>query len=146
MLSKLQAMKKEAAELMGGPQQEEEVMLSEEQIDELREAFALFDRSGDGKINVKEMQVIMRSIGQNPSEEEIIQIMTEVDPRAAESKQTDFEGFLKLMRKKLNNEGGGEMDEEMFEAFKTYDRQGRGYYDLVEMKEVMAEYGEKLGN
>ena len=105
-------------------------MLSEEQIDELREAFALFDKSGDGLINVNEMQVIMRSIGQNPSEEEIIEIMTEVDPSAAESKQTDFEGFLKLMRKKLNNEGGGEMDEEMFEAFKTYDRQSRGYYDL----------------
>ena len=130
MLSKLQAMKKEAAELMRGGQQEEEVLLSEEQIDELREAFLLFDRSGDGKINIKEMQVIMRSIGQNPSEEEIIEIMTEVDPTAAESKQTDFDGFLKLMRKKLNNEGGGEMDEEMFEAFKTYDRQGRGYYDL----------------
>jgi calmodulin len=56
-------MKKEAAELMGGGKQEEEVLLSEEQIDELREAFALFDKSGDGKINVKEMQVIMRSIG-----------------------------------------------------------------------------------
>ena len=130
MLSKLQAMKKEAAELMGGGKQEEEVLLSEEQIDELREAFALFDKSGDGKINVKEMQVIMRSIGQNPSEEEIIEIMSEVDPSAAESKHTDFEGFLKLMRKKLNNDGGGEMDEEMFEAFKTYDRQARGYYDL----------------
>ncbi len=47
-------------------------MLSEEQIDELREAFVLFDRSGDGLINVWEMQVIMRSIGQNPIEEEIV--------------------------------------------------------------------------
>ena len=36
------------------------------------------------------------------------------------------------------------MDEEMFEAFKTYDKQGRGYYDVVEMREVMTEYGEKL--
>lgn len=90
----------------------------------------MFDRSGDGQINVGEMQVIMRSIGQNPTEEEIVEIMSEVDPRAAETRQTDFEGFMKLMRKKLNNEGGGEMDEEMFEAFKTYDRQGRGYYDL----------------
>ncbi len=45
--------------------------------------------------------------------------MIEVDPTAAETQQTDFEGFMKLMRKKLNNEDGGEMDEEMFEAFKT---------------------------
>lgn len=61
-------------------------MLSEEQIDELREAFALFDRSGDGQINIKEMQVIMRSIGQNPTEEEIIEIMSEIDPKAAETR------------------------------------------------------------
>ena len=70
--------------------------------------------------------------------------MTELDPRAAETKETDFDGFLKLMKKKLNEDGGGEIDEEMFEAFKSYDKQGRGYYDVVEMREVMAEYGEKL--
>ena len=48
--------------------------------------------------------------------------MMELNPKSAETQQTDFEGFLKLMRKKLNADGGGEMDEEMFEAFKTYDR------------------------
>ena len=91
--------------------------LTEEQIDELREAFALFDVSGDGLVNVKEMQVIMRSLGQNPTEEEILDIMKEIDPKS--EGETDFEGFLKLMRKKLNE---GEMDEELFEAFKTYDK------------------------
>ena len=35
----------------------------EEQIEELKEAFALFDQSGDGKISVKEMQLIMRASG-----------------------------------------------------------------------------------
>jgi calmodulin len=85
------------------------------------------------------MQVIMRSLGQNPTEEEILDIMKEIDPKS--EGETDFEGFLKLMRKKLNE---GEMDEELFEAFKTYDKQGRGYYDINEMREVMAEYGERL--
>jgi len=51
--------------------------------------------------------------------------MKEIDPKS--EGETDFEGFLKLMRKKLNE---GEMDEELFEAFKTYDKQGRGYYDI----------------
>lgn len=36
------------------------------------------------------------------------------------------------------------MDEELYEAFKTFDTKNRGFYDLEEMKEVMAKYGEKL--
>jgi Ca2+-binding EF-hand superfamily protein len=79
MLAKLHALKQAATE----SSIEEELHLSEEQIEEFREAFALFDKSGDGLVNIKEMQVIMRSIGQNPSEEEILNIMIDVDPRAA---------------------------------------------------------------
>jgi calmodulin len=59
MLAKLHALKLTAAETSI----DEEIHLSEEQIDEYREAFALFDKSGDGLVNIKEMQVIMRSIG-----------------------------------------------------------------------------------
>ena len=98
---------------------EEEPQLTEEQIEELREAYTLFDESGDGKISVREMKVIMRSLGQNPRDVEIIQMMHDIDPIYAEKKETDFEGFLKLMRKKLNEP---EMDEEMFETFKTFDK------------------------
>ncbi len=36
------------------------------------------------------------------------------------------------------------MDEEMFEAFKTFDKQGKGFYDVNEMREVLEQYGEKL--
>ena len=37
--------------------------LTEEQKLELKEAFSLFDRDGDGTITIKELQVVMRSIG-----------------------------------------------------------------------------------
>ena len=63
----------------------------------MKEAFALFDESGDGLISLKEMQLIMRSIGQNPSEEELMEIMKEVDPKS--EGETDFYGFLTLMKK-----------------------------------------------
>ena len=53
--------------------------LTEEQKAELKEAFSLFDRDGDGTITIKELQVVMRSIGQNPTEEEIMAMINEVD-------------------------------------------------------------------
>jgi Ca2+-binding EF-hand superfamily protein len=86
------------------------------------------------------MQMIMRASGQNSSEEQILQIMKEIDPKS--QGETDFEGFLKLMRKRIQE--SAEMDEELYEAFKTFDTKNRGYYDINEMKEMMAKYGEKL--
>jgi calmodulin len=109
-------------------------------VEELREAYTLFDESGDGKISVREMKVILRSLGQNPRESEIKDLMKSIGGGDG-CEETDFEGFLKLMRKKLNEP---EMDEEMFEAFKTFDKEGKGYYDVNEMREVLAQYGEKL--
>jgi len=53
--------------------------LSPEQIEEMREAFLLFDNDGDGFITIRELGSVMRSLGRNPSEAElrdIIQVPT----------------------------------------------------------------------
>ena len=46
---------------------------------EYKEAFNLFDRDGSGTITSKELSIAMRSLGQNPSEDELESIMKEVD-------------------------------------------------------------------
>ena len=48
-------------------------------ITEFKEAFSLFDKNGDGTINPKELVAVMRTLGLNPSEQEILEIMAEVD-------------------------------------------------------------------
>lgn len=53
--------------------------LTEEQIAEFKEAFNLFDRDADGKITTKELGTVMRSLGQNPSEAELKDMINEVD-------------------------------------------------------------------
>ena len=45
--------------------------LTEDELSELKEAFSLFDRDGDGTISAKELGTVMRSLGQNPSEDEL---------------------------------------------------------------------------
>uniref|UniRef100_A0A5F8H990 EF-hand domain-containing protein n=1 Tax=Monodelphis domestica TaxID=13616 RepID=A0A5F8H990_MONDO len=54
--------------------------LTEEQITEFKEAFSLFDKDGDGTITTKELGTVMRSLGQNPTEAELQDMINEVDP------------------------------------------------------------------
>ena len=43
-----------------------------------REAFANYDKNGDGTIDENELMYVMRSLGENPSEDQMAYIMHEV--------------------------------------------------------------------
>ena len=46
---------------------------------EVKEAFAMFDKNADGTIATKSFINVMRSLGQNPTEEETNDMICEVD-------------------------------------------------------------------
>ena len=46
--------------------------LTDEQLAEFKEVFALFDKDGDGTITAQELGTVMRSMGKNPSMEELV--------------------------------------------------------------------------
>ena len=116
-----------------------EKVLTPQQISELQEAFSLFDRDGDGTISPTELGIVLRSIGQNPSEQQIKEMIAEVDDSGDGS--CGFDEFLLLMSKKINE---GQMDEEMQEAFKIFDTSGQGFITLKDLKRVLKEYNEHL--
>ena len=74
------------------------VITPEQQI-EYREAFALFDKNGDGTITVTELGTVMRSLGSNPTETELQDMINEVD--ADGNGTLDFDEFCQLMARQM---------------------------------------------
>ena len=94
------------ARKMKGTRAEEQIadQLTEEQIAEFKEAFSLFDKDGDGTITTKELGTVMRSLGQNPTEAELQDMINEVD--ADGNGTIDFPEFLSLMARKMKGTRG----------------------------------------
>ncbi|XP_053388872.1 uncharacterized protein LOC123524074 [Mercenaria mercenaria] len=117
----------------------ESLGLTEEQIEEFREAFSLFDKDGDGTMTTKELGTVMRSFGLDPSQKELIEMVAEVDVDG--NGEIDFEEFLMMMAKKMNDV---DHEAEIKEAFEIFDRENSGFVTHADLKHAMYQLGEKL--
>ena len=57
--------------------------MTEEEIEACRLAFEKFDADGSGTIEANELKVTLQSMGQNPTDEEIFEMLSSVDEDGA---------------------------------------------------------------
>ena len=115
--------------------------LSNEQIDELKEAFIVHDKDGDGAINSKELGIVLRNLGQNPTESELDDMLQDADMDG--NGTLDFAEFLLMMEWKMNEV---DHEAEIKSAFKVYDRDGNGFISAAELRYMMTNLGEPLSD
>ncbi|KAG5880816.1 hypothetical protein JTB14_027982 [Gonioctena quinquepunctata] len=113
--------------------------LSEDQVAEFKEAFMLFDKDEDGTITMAELGVVMRSLGQRPTETELRDMVNEVDQDG--NGTIEFNEFLQMMSKKMKDADG---EEELREAFRVFDKNNDGLISSTELRHVMTSLGERL--
>ena len=92
---------------------------------------------GDGEITTKELGVVMRSLGQKPTEAELQDMINEVD--ADGNGTIDFPEFLTMMARKAKDTDFEE--EALRELFKVWDRDGNGFISPAELRHGMARLG-----
>ena len=111
--------------------------LSEEQIADFKEAFSLFDKDGDGIIKISELALLIRSLNQNPTNAEIKEMITEIDPE--QTGILDFPEFISLMARRIKDVNP---EEELREAFQVLDREKSGFVSSHEVKHLVSKWGE----
>jgi calmodulin len=111
---------------------------SAEELEEFATAFKLFDKDSNGTMNIKELGIAMRTLGLNPTEEELLNMVNEYDVDG--NGKIDFGEFCKMM-KEMNKE----TDQELIRlAFRVFDKDGNGVITAQEFKHFMTTMGEKF--
>lgn len=115
--------------------------ITEDQSVEYRDAFALFDKRGDGKIDSDQIGDVLRALNLNPSQAEVLKIVQEIDPKG--SKRVTFEEFLPCFISCSHKKEQGSM-EDFIEGLRVFDKDGNGFINSAELRHVLTSLGEKL--
>mmetsp|Transcript_54467 Transcript_54467/g.133527 ORF Transcript_54467/g.133527 Transcript_54467/m.133527 type:complete len:150 (+) Transcript_54467:222-671(+) len=116
-------------------------IMSSAVVEELREAFSVFDKDGDGTITAEELGIVMRSMGQKPTDQELRDMIREVDADGNES--IDFPEFVTLMARKTKAK---DLRQELRAIFDIFDEDGSGKISADEVAHIMRNLGEKVTN
>lgn len=112
------------------------VHINKEQLKQLKEAFNLIDQDRDGVISKEDLQTILVSLGQKPTDKEVKDMLNEVS-----GYQVDFARFLSMFASKM---GAADPEELIRNAFQCFDEDCDGFINLDEFKELLMTMGLRL--
>jgi centrin-1 len=126
------------------PQRTERPGLSQDEVEEIRQAFELFDTNGTGKIDPKELKAAMQSLGFDSKNPTIFHLISELDtPEASKRGGVDFETFLQAINDKL---GDKESEEGLRRIFNLFVDDNQDTITLSSLKKIAKELGENMSH
>merc|ERR1719398_287298 len=122
-----------------GPQGRQRSELDDEQKEELREAFNLFDTEHSGTIDARELKAALRALGFEVKKEDVRRMLSDVgkDP----SQPIDFNDFQEMMRGRMPDKNSRE---EINKGFALFDEDETGKISFKNLKRIAQELGETL--
>jgi Ca2+-binding EF-hand superfamily protein len=113
--------------------------LTEEQRQEIKEAFDLFDTDGSGTIDPKELKSAMESLGFEAKNQTIYQMISDLDKDG--SGAIDFDEFLDMMTARLSDK---DSREDINKVFRLFDDEKAGFITIKNLRRVAKELGETM--
>merc|ERR1712096_508287 len=93
-----------------------------------------FDRTGDGKILYSQCGDVMRALGQNPTNAEVLKVLG--NPKSDEMN-------VKMLQTVAKNKDQGTY-EDYVEGLRVFDKEGNGTVMGAEIRHVLVTLGEKM--
>jgi Ca2+-binding EF-hand superfamily protein len=109
-------------------------LLNRDQVAELWQLFTTFDNDGSGSITAEELGLVLKSLGQSPSQNELQEMIEEVDINR--SGTINFAEFQTLMLAQQ-----GDRHSRLQLAFSVFDEDNSGHITVDEMRSVMNQFG-----
>ena len=103
--------------------------LDPEQVEELKEAFNLFDTDNNGLIDAKELKAAMRALGFQVKKAEVRKMI--VDINKEEQGAITFDDFTEIMTGRM---GERDSKEEIAKVFALFDHEGNGKISFRDLK------------
>ena len=113
--------------------------LAAEQVEEVREAFSLFDVDSSGAISYKELRACMKALQIKVDKDELKKMILEVD--ADQSGEIEFPEFLQMMTGKM---ASADNKDEVQKVYKMFDSANEGVISFAQLKRVAKELGESM--
>ncbi|OLL23411.1 Myosin regulatory light chain cdc4 isoform B [Neolecta irregularis DAH-3] len=105
----------------------------------LTDAFNLYDKKGNGRIPLKSLGDLLRSVGQNPTLREVADLEEEVGG------DVDFATF-RALASRPEAYGPASNPEDFARGFQVFDKDMTGYIGVGELRYVLTSLGEKLSD
>ena len=116
-------------------------MLSDEQINLLKEAFDLFDMEKTGKIDYHELKLTFKAFGFKVTKEEMKSIKERLDSK--DTNRIAFDEFMDLMSEKFAERNP---KDEALMAFDLFDEDKKGKINMKNLKKAVKEINENLSD
>ncbi|GAA5813267.1 hypothetical protein MFLAVUS_006742 [Mucor flavus] len=120
---------------------------TQEQLDEWKEAFSLYDKKGNSTVSSVNLGDLLRGLGQNPTQAEVQELVkdTAKSKNVPETQEfdIDFGTFLSILTRPDGFKPAGS-SQEFIQGFQVFDKEGDGYISAGELRYVLTNLGEKL--
>ena len=117
----------------------ERMPVTDEERQEIEEAFDLFDADKTGTIDYHELKVAIRALGFPVKKAEVRAIVRDVDTK--ETGKIEKRQFVQILTKMYNDR---DPEEEIRKAFKLFDTDNSGKISLRNMRAITQELGEDI--